>query len=145
MSTTVALVAGYDRHPAARAALDTAIALAAELKAELHVVHSSTLDDFGIDPDCDQFEAEHARALADERAEVTRLLGDSGLVWTYHEKHGDPSQALAELADRVDARMIVVGATHAGRIRHALGGESVAKRLLRCQQRPLLVVPEPKN
>lgn len=142
MSSTVALVVGYDRHRAARAALHAAIALAGDLGADLHVLHSSTLDDYGIDPDCDQYEAEHAQALADERAAISELLGDSGLVWAYHEQQGDPSHALAELADQVDARMIVVGATHPGGIRHLLGGDSVAKRLLKQQARPVLVVPE---
>lgn len=142
MPTTVALVVGYDRHRAARAALEAALALAGDLHAEVHVVHSSTLDDYGIDPDCEQFEVEHARALADERAEVTRLLGDSGLTWAFHQQLGDPSRALADLADQVDARMIVVGATQSGGIRHLLGGESVGKRLLKHQHRPVLVVPD---
>lgn len=137
-----AIVVGHDRHRAARAALETAVGLARQLGAELHVVHSATLDDCGIDPDAEDFEEGRDRALAGERAEIATVLSRTGLAWAYHEQHGDPARALAQLADELDAAYIVVGATHPGAIRHLLGGDSVAKRLLKIQDRPVLVVPE---
>jgi nucleotide-binding universal stress UspA family protein len=145
MSARSVVVVGHDPHRAARAALDAAVSLARDLDAELHVVHSATLDDCGADPDTEQYEAIRDRVLATERGEVSRLLDDSELDWSYHEEHGDPVRALTQLADAVGARCIVVGATHPRVLRHLFGGESVGARLLRCQRRPVLVVPEPAD
>ena len=142
MATDIAVVVGHDRRPNGLAALDAAIALATRLGAELHVVHSVTVDDYGIDPDSDEYDARCERNRARERADIATTLGDTGLVWTYHEQRGDPAKALARLADEFDAAYIVVGATHPGALHHLVGGESVAKRLLRHQRRPVLVVPE---
>jgi nucleotide-binding universal stress UspA family protein len=139
----LAIVVGHDNHPAARAALETAIALARRLPARLLVLHSTTLDDYSIDPDGDDFEADRDRALARERKQITDLLHDTDLLWTYHEQHGDPARALARLADDVGAAYLVVGAPHSGALRHLLGGDSVVNHLLKSQQRPVLVVPEP--
>ena len=145
MSDRPVLVVGHDPHRAARAALDAAVTLARELRADLHVVHSATLADFGADPDTEQYEAVRDRVLAEERDVVTRLLDGSGLEWSYHEEHGDPVRALTHLADAVGARWIVVGATHPRLLRQLFGAESVGARLLRCQSRPVLIVPEPAD
>lgn len=137
------LVVGHDRHPAATAALGVAIGLAHRLGAELHVLHSVTLDDYGIDPDDEQFEAECERICAAERAQVTAAVQDAGLIWSYHQARGDPAEALTRLAEELDAACIVVGATRQHALPHFAGGDSVARRLLRRQKRPVLVVPDP--
>lgn len=136
-----AVVAGHCRRPAARAALGAAVVLAARLGAELHVLHSTTLDDYDIDPDAERYE--HESDVAFERVQVLDQLRGTGLVWAYHEHRGDPASALAALAGEVDAAYLVVGATAPGVLRHLGGNESVTKRLLRLQPRPVLVVPEP--
>jgi nucleotide-binding universal stress UspA family protein len=141
--TELAVVVGHDRRAAGLAALRAAVALATRLRAELHVVHSITVEDYGIDPDNDDFDAQCARNRAGERDDIAATMRGTGLSWTYHEQRGDPAKALAGLADKVDAAYIVVGATHPGALHHLVGGESVAKRLLRHQHRPVLVVPEP--
>ena len=143
MATDTAVVVGHDRRPAGIAALAAAIELATRLGAALHVVHSVTVDDYGIDPDSDEFDAQCERNRARERDEIEAAMRDTGLPWTYHEQRGDPAKALARLADELGAAYIVVGATHPGALHHLVGGESVAKRLLRHQRRPVLVVPEP--
>ena len=140
---TDTVVVGHDRRPAGLAALAAAIGLATRLGAELHVVHSVTVDDYGIDPDSDEFDAQCERNRAGERDEIEAAMRGTGLIWTYHEQRGDPAKALARRAEEVDAAYIVVGATHPGALHHLVGGESVAKRLLRHQRRPVLVVPEP--
>ena len=137
----VALVVGHDTQQASAAALATAINLAQRLGAHLHVVHSVTLDDYGIDPDTEAFEGERDRRLAIERKVIAAALADTGVAWTYHEERGDPADRLAKLAESVDADLIVVGATKPGVLHHLLSGESVPKRLVKVQHRPVVIVP----
>jgi nucleotide-binding universal stress UspA family protein len=134
------VVVGHDGRPAARAALDAALELAECLGAHLHVVHSVTVADYGVDPDIEAFEQVRDRNLAEERAAIVAALAGRSIRWTYHEEQGDPAERLARLADEVGARYIVVGATHRALLH--VGG-SVPKRLLHIQGRPVLVVPEP--
>jgi nucleotide-binding universal stress UspA family protein len=139
---TTHIVVGHDGHPAANSALAVAVDVAARLGAHLHVVHSVTLADYGIDPDTEQFDAQRDRNLAEEREAITAALAGASVPWTHHEEHGDPAEQLASLATELDAPYIVVGATHRG-VLHNLGSGSVSKRLLHIQQRPVIVVPEP--
>jgi nucleotide-binding universal stress UspA family protein len=139
---TAVLVLGHDGHPAAQAALRCALGLARRMNAEIHVLHSITLEDYGIDPDLEAFDQDCVRSLAAERRQVASALADSSVTWSYHEKRGDPATQLARYAADSNAAMIIVGATHRHLIPHlAGGGNSVAKRLLHCQDRPVLVVP----
>ncbi|HEY2298091.1 MAG TPA: universal stress protein [Jatrophihabitans sp.] len=141
--TDICVVVGHDRRPAGLAALAAAIELATRLGATLHVVHSITVDDYGIDPDSDEFDAVCERNRARERGEIETAMRATAVAWTYHEQRGEPARALAKLADEVDAAYLVVGATHPGALHHLVGGESVNKWLVRHQGRPVLVVPEP--
>jgi nucleotide-binding universal stress UspA family protein len=136
------LVVGHDGHPASVAALGVAADLAARLGAHLHVVHCVTVEDFGVDPDTEQFENEGDRTIARERNTIEGAMVDAAVTWTYHEERGNPSARLAAVAEAVDAVFIVVGATHRGMV-PALTGGSVSRRLLHLQHRPVLVVPEP--
>jgi nucleotide-binding universal stress UspA family protein len=136
------IVVGHDGHRAAQAALATAVDLAGHLGAHLHVVHSVTLADYGVDPDIEQFELTRDRNLAAERAAIADALLAAPVTWTYHEERGDPAVRLARLADQLDAAYIVVGATHRA-ILHIFG--SVPKRLVHCQTRPVIVVPDPQT
>ena len=138
------LVVGHDGHPAAQAALAAAVDLAVKLRAHLHVVHSVTLADYGIDPDTEEFEEQRDRNLAQEREAVANALVEAPVEWTYHEEDGDPAERLARLATELDAPYIVVGATHRGVLGHLSSG-SVSKRLLHIQRRPVIVVPEPAH
>ena len=136
------LVVGHDGHPASDAALGVATELATRLGAHLHVVHCVTVEDFGVDPDTEQFESEGDRTIARERDTIERAMAGATVTWTYHEERGNPSARLAAVAESVDAAFIVVGATHRGMV-PALTGGSVSRRLLHLQHRPVLVVPEP--
>ena len=137
----LALVVGHDGHPGSNAALTTAVDLAQRLGAHLHVVHSVTLDDYGIDPDIEDFEDERDRNIARERGRIAAALANASVPWTYHEERGDPVHQIARLAHDVDASFIIVGATHRGVLHHLSGGHSVSKRLLHLQPRPVVVVP----
>lgn len=66
-----------------------------------------------------------------------------GLEWSVTQLVGDPALALKQLADRSQARLIVVGTRRRGlgeSIREFFTG-SVAARLAHRQSRPILVVP----
>jgi nucleotide-binding universal stress UspA family protein len=136
-----ALVVGHDGHPASAAALATAIDLATRLEAHLHVIHSVTLDDYGIDPDIEEFEEQCDRNLARERQSIADALTAAAIRWTYHEERGDPARQLATLAANVNASFIIVGASQSGIVCHLIGGGAVPKRLLHLQARPVLIVP----
>ena len=136
------LVVGHDGHAAADAALVVAVDLAQRLGADVHVVHCVTVEDFGVDPDTEQFESERDRNVARERDAIEEALRSATVAWSYHEERGEPSARLRHLADELDALFIVVGASHQGVFHHVTGG-SVSRRLLHDQQRPVLVVPAP--
>jgi nucleotide-binding universal stress UspA family protein len=138
------LVVGHDGHPASDSALNVAVELAERLGAHLHVVHSVTTDDSGIDPDIEEWEQAKDRNIRNERKRITDALAGLPVRWTYHEERGEPARRLAHLATEVDAQFIVVGATHRGLLHHLASG-SVSGRLLHTQGRPVLVVPEARR
>jgi nucleotide-binding universal stress UspA family protein len=128
----VALVVGYDPHPASRAALVFAGELAGALNVPVHVVH--VLD--GGQPT--------QRDSDRERQRVADALGGRDLQWTYHLVSGDPAQVLIEAADEHSALMLVVGRPETGveaTLGHLVTG-SVARNVLRHSRRPVVVVPE---
>jgi nucleotide-binding universal stress UspA family protein len=136
----LALVVGHDGHPASNAALRAAIDLAQRLDAHLHIVHSVTLDDYGIDPDTETFEQECDRSLGREREAISNALSGTAVRWTYHEERGDPASRLAQLASELDAAFIIVGASSPGMLHHMFDS-SVPRRLLHRQGHPIVVVP----
>ena len=85
-----------------------------------------------------------ASQLEQIRAGAAQALATSPVDWTVHQLVGDPALAIKHLADRLDARLLVVGTRRRGlgeSIREFFTG-SVAARLAHRQQRPVLVVPQ---
>ncbi|PPG51953.1 universal stress protein [Rathayibacter sp. AY1E9] len=77
------------------------------------------------------------------RETVEHELDGSTVQWSLRAARGEPALTLAEVAEEVDARMIVVGTRDAGvlaSIAEFLSG-SVAAHLAHRQHRPVLVVP----
>ena len=97
-------------------------------------VHSAPIDiNFG---------AGAAEFEAVEAAAATMLTGKGG-TWTARPLVGDPALALKQLANKLDAQLIVVGTRKRGigeSIREFFTG-SVAARLAHRQHRSVLVVP----
>jgi nucleotide-binding universal stress UspA family protein len=74
---------------------------------------------------------------------VKETLGGADVKWTARQLVGDPALAIKQLADRIDARLIVVGTRRRGigeSIREFFTG-SVAARLAHRQRHNILVVP----
>lgn len=133
------LVLGYDESSSANAALAATIELAGELQTSVVVVFGYYVSPLGGQGGPDFRDAlervgEHAlrRAVADLEAagvEVTsRLVGHR------------PAEAIIDVANETDARMIVVGTVGENPITGALLG-SVVLRLVQRSKHPLLVVP----
>jgi nucleotide-binding universal stress UspA family protein len=71
------------------------------------------------------------------------VLDGRSVVWSVHQLVGDPAIAMKQFADRIGAKLIVVGTRRRGfgeSIREFFTG-SVAARLAHRQTRPILVVP----
>ena len=82
-------------------------------------------------------------ALAEVEGEASTALAGADVTWSVRQLIGDPALALIDLAEKVDASLLVVGTRKRGlgeSIREFLTG-SVAARLTHRQHRPVLVVP----
>lgn len=134
------LVAGYVPHPAGQAAVTTAAAMAKRLGARLLVVHVVDLGDYPIDPDSADWEEHAETTIAQERVQVQALLEAFDVPWEFMTERGDPARRLLALAARRHALMIVVGMARQGLAAHLLEA-SVARRIARYTDRPVLLVP----
>lgn len=97
-------------------------------------VHSAPID-------IDLSTGEAQLTLVRETAE--RVLSGIAVPWSMQQLVGDPALAIKHLAEKSDARLIVVGTRRRGfgeTIREFFTG-SVAARLAHRQSRPILVVP----
>lgn len=76
-------------------------------------------------------------------AQVSGALDGDAADWSIRQLVGDPALAIKQLADKIDARLLVIGTRKRGlgeSIREFFTG-SVAARLAHRQHRPILVVP----
>lgn len=94
-----------------------------------------------IDPD--SWGDDEAPGTAELDGHLRDVLAGSRVNWDVRHLTGGPGLALSELAEEVDAGMIVVGARRrgvSGRVREFFNG-SIAVQLVHHQHRPVLVVP----
>ncbi|MGO2747234.1 universal stress protein [Microbacterium sp.] len=97
-------------------------------------VHSAPID-LNIEAGAAEFD--------DVQVAAASVLETSGLEWTARQLVGDPALAIKQLANKLDAQLIVVGTRKRGlgeSIREFFTG-SVAARLAHRQHRSVLVVP----
>lgn len=127
--------------------LEPAARLAKALGATLHVAHVFELPDavmVGYPGYVPYIDAElHARCARDLRARLEAVVARFGLPDVRcHAIEGSAGRALLELADEVEADLIVVGATRRGRVwRNLLG--TTADRVIRGARVPVLVLHQP--
>jgi nucleotide-binding universal stress UspA family protein len=141
------LIVGWDRQPASVAALRFAVDLAERLNAHLHVVHIADFDDLPVDPDAWDWEQQFHEHLKAHANSARTLLDKLHANWTYHTAHGRPPDVIADLADEVDAVMIVLGSPRGGihSFIDTIAGQSVSHQLTRRHGRAVLLVPEPAS
>lgn len=118
---------------------------AQRLAAHLHVVHIADFDDLPVDSDACDWEQQFRESLEAHAVRARAILDELGANWTYHAVHGRPPDVLADLADEVDAVMIVLGAPRGGvhSFIDTVAGQSVSHQLTRNHSRAVLLVPEP--
>ena len=134
-------VVGYDGTDGARAALDAAAGLAAELGDGLVAVFAHATSRLGGEVrDYDDAVREHGRGVLEEARSIAR---EAGVEIELVMREQSSAEALIAVADEHDARMIVVGSYGERPIRSVLVG-STPTRLLHLSERPVLVVRAPK-
>src|SRR5436309_11228404 len=114
------IVVGTDGSPTARAAVAHAIALAKELGAALDIVcaypSAASLTAMAVDPVGATIGVSAAAVEDDLRAEAESIVrdarneaGNAGLAAETHPVSGDASDAILDIAEGVDADLIVLG------------------------------------
>jgi nucleotide-binding universal stress UspA family protein len=71
--------------------------------------------------------------LVDHPEDIERIAG-------IEVHHGHPVEQILEMADRIDADLIVLGSHGKGKLKYAFLG-SVAEKVLRKTERPAMIVP----
>ncbi len=132
------IVVGYDGSDCARAALGTAIDVAKALDDSVLVVMAYELSRLGGEV------ADYAAALRERADQVVEMAmqqaAAAGFAVETEILEEPPADALVEVADRTDARVIVVGTRGEHPLKGAIVG-STPHKLLQVAGRPVLVVP----
>jgi nucleotide-binding universal stress UspA family protein len=127
--------------------LVSAITLAGELGATLHVVHAYHLPDPSLYPSLelsvftpDAIQQVHDRVQRDLEKQVQQITNSTSVLC--RPRPGPAALAILSVADEVDADLIIVGTTNRGRIERAILG-TTAQRVLRSAHVPVLVSRRP--
>jgi nucleotide-binding universal stress UspA family protein len=135
------IIVGYDGTNPAELALERATELAVLVRAKLVVTSVAPVlvgmaAAHGIGPyDPADPPEDHREQLAHARA----FLASKGVAAEFELAFGDPGDAIAELADRHDADLIVVGTREPGMYERLLGG-SVSRSVSKHAHCDVLVV-----
>ncbi|MGP0048923.1 MAG: universal stress protein [Solirubrobacteraceae bacterium] len=132
------IVVGYDGSDCAKTALHTAVDMARTYAEPLTIAFA-----YEVSPVGGELHDYHLalKDLATRRLTEAKELtaGAPGQIDTIIVERA-PAEGLAELADELDARVIVVGTRGESALRGALLG-STSHKLLHVSRRPVLVVP----
>ena len=129
----------------------TAIELAQKTDSELHIVHArrmpalssysaaETLTTSAVDEEAMR---KRFQGFLDEQVE--RVKAQGGSVAQAHLRIGSPAREVVELAEEIDAGLIVMGSRGLGGMKRTLMG-SVSESVIRHAHCPVLVVREEKR
>lgn len=134
------VLVGYDGSPAARSALRVAIALAADLHTDIHVLivirppaHTETDEEREVAAAAERDNL--SKGLSDHAGDISKNVDVS--VDVVHAD--DPAQAIADFVDRYGFDLVVVGRHGREQLTHRGIGQSL-EGLLRRHPCPVLVV-----
>jgi nucleotide-binding universal stress UspA family protein len=105
------IVVGTDLSARSTGAVTMAADLAAQLGATLHLVSACPMAAVGMGPEMVVI-PDHGEVVDSTKADLTQMADDlrrKGLTVETHTPVGDPADSLCEVADAVDADLIVVG------------------------------------
>ena len=128
----------------AQLALTTAADLAKSTDSELHVLHVGELplvyhpERHAYRAEYEEHEREAQQILEDE---VERIDGAGATAAQAHLRMGRADEEIVELAQSIDAGLIVIGSRGQGRLRRALVG-SVSESVVRHAHCPVTIVRE---
>lgn len=133
------IVCGYDGSDPCRAALAQAAEIATAMDDRLVVVFGYAVSRLGGEvPD-------YAKALHERADTVEKLARDQasalGVEIEVEKVEEDAAWAICDVADRLDARLIVVGTHGESQLKGVLLG-STPHKLLQISSRPVLCVPD---
>ena len=136
------IVLGYDGQEGSKAALRTAVSIAAAYKCPLVIAFGYAPPAIGGEvADLSESVENIGTKVTSEAAQEAKAIDASVEVKT--ELVNDrPADAILRAADQYDARAIVVGAAGRGPISGALLG-SVTYQIVHRSKRPVVVVPHP--
>jgi nucleotide-binding universal stress UspA family protein len=128
----------------AQLALTTAADLAKSTDSELHVLHVGEVP-LVYHPERHAYRAEYEEHEREARqileAEVERIDGAGATAAQAHLRMGRADEEIVELAQGIDAGLIVIGSRGQGRLRRALVG-SVSESVVRHAHCPVTIVRE---
>jgi nucleotide-binding universal stress UspA family protein len=133
------ILVGYDGSAAGRKAFETALALAAQHGAELHVVSVARPSEIGDDVETEAV-IEHSRAYHRRLLAELKAAAATKQVKTHYEVAvGHPAEQIIYHADKFQADLIVVGDRGRSKFAKLVLG-SVSKNVVQYADRPVLVV-----
>lgn len=126
------LLVATDLSPRSAHAVARALTLAAQLHAELHVLHV-------VDADLPATLAEHAQAGAEQELQQQVSTGPAGVKVHVEVVRGHPVADVLAAVDAKDAELIVLGTHRKSPLKDIFVG-TTADQLIRLAKRPVLVV-----
>lgn len=139
---TDAILLAIDFSQPSKRAFDAAVRMCRALGAKLHILHvneEETIFSGHSSAELTQFMSEIVERRAGWMASLEKSARDMGIEAESLMKEGDPARTIIEVADSIDAGMIVMGTQGARGLGSVLPG-SVAKKTLRRSHRPVMVV-----
>ncbi len=132
--------------PSCEPAIERAIALAADYRADVTLLHVVEAPFFGFDSDGAEAEriraSELLRALVQGKIrELRKLHAWRGVAMT-EVSFGSPADEIVDSSERLDAQMIVMGMSSGSSIAHAVRA-STTDRVVRRARCPVVVVRPP--
>ena len=147
MTSFKRILVGIDFEPPSLAALDWAIDLASQVGGEIAVLHAYEIPVVGIPDGAFIASAEYAAKMMttaeDALAGAIGPRRGRGVQLATLLRQGLPWETIHQVADELDAGLIVVGTRGRKGLAHALLG-STAEKTIRTAKRPVVVVRAPE-